>query len=59
MLSGTCVSLMSFHCFHTIRGKSTRAECHLTALEKLFAVIVLFTMNNPVIINFESSRNLI
>ena len=56
MLSGTCVSLMSFHCFHTIRGKSTWAECHLTALEKLFAVIVLFSANNLVIINFEEGE---
>ena len=56
MLSGTCVSLISFHCFHTIRGKSIGAECHLTALKNLSSVIVLFSTNNHVIINFEKGE---
>jgi hypothetical protein len=46
-------SLMPFHCKFNFRREFILSECHLTALEKIFAVMVLFSGVNPVIINFE------
>ena len=59
MLSGTCFFSVVISLFLWFRGKSIWAECHLTALKKMLAVIAGFNVDNHVTINFQDDESLI
>ena len=47
---------MSCHCKFNFRREFILQECHLTALEKIFAVMIALNADIIVIINFEYSE---